>query len=130
MPQTFLFEELDDATRDYLTAVRAAEGSATPGIFAATSSALAGCGCVGGPIIIIATLCLTLTNWINVIYDDPVRVALLQRATHMVSKGLVGTGQRLGHSLEVGVGLLLRFHQPARGTLKAGHQLSGHACVA
>ena len=92
MPQTFLFEELDDATRDYLIAVRAAEGSATPGMFAATSSALAGCGCIAGPIIIIATLCLTLTNWINVIYDDPVRVALA--ADRPVCSSAAGSSSR------------------------------------
>ena len=33
-----------------------------------------------GPIIILVTLLFTLTTWINVIYDDPVRVALLQTA--------------------------------------------------
>ena len=49
-------------------------------MFAPTKSALAGCGCIAGPIIIIATLLFTLTNWIDVIYDDPVRVALLQTA--------------------------------------------------
>src|SRR5262245_60325646 len=76
MAQTFVFEELDEPTRDYLMAVRDAEGESAPGVFAPTSSALAGCGCIAGPIIIIATLLFTLTDWIDVIYDDPVRVAL------------------------------------------------------
>lgn len=80
MSQKFIFEELDDSTHDYLMAVRDAEGSGAPGVFAPTKSSLAGCGCIAGPIIILATLLFTLTSWINVIYDDPVRVALLQTA--------------------------------------------------
>ena len=60
MSTTFNFEELDSATREYLTAVRDSEGRGTPGVFAATSDALPGCGCVLGPIVILATLGLTL----------------------------------------------------------------------
>ena len=33
MSQKFLFEELDEVTRDYLIAVRDAEGSGAPGVF-------------------------------------------------------------------------------------------------
>jgi hypothetical protein len=80
MAQKFVFEELDETTRDYLTAVRDSEGSGAPGVFAPTASSLAGCGCIMGPIIIVVTLLFTLTTWIDVIYDDPVRVALLQTA--------------------------------------------------
>src|SRR5262245_55393515 len=89
MPETFVFEELDETTRDYLMAVRDAEGEGAPGVFTPTSSALAGCGCVAGPIIIIATLLLTLTDWIGVVYDDPVRVALLQTGGLLVGGWLL-----------------------------------------
>lgn len=78
MATTFVFEELDEATRDYLTAVRDAEGLGSPGVFVSTTDSLPGCGCIMGPIIIIVTLLLTLTTWLGVIYDDPVGVALLQ----------------------------------------------------
>lgn len=78
MSTTFVFEELDEGTRDYLTAVRDGEGLGSPGVFVATSDSLPGCGCIAGPIIIILTLLLTLTTWVGVIYDDPVGVALLQ----------------------------------------------------
>jgi hypothetical protein len=80
MPQTFIFEELDETTRNYLTAVRDAGGSGAPGVFSTTASSMAGCGCIAGAVVIVATFLLTLTTWIDVIYDDPVRVALLQTA--------------------------------------------------
>jgi hypothetical protein len=80
MSEKFVFEELDEATHDYLVAVRDGKGAGAPGVFAPSSSSMAGCGCIAGPIIILMTLAFTLTTWINVIYDDPVRVALLQTA--------------------------------------------------
>jgi len=94
MSQTFVFEELDEATRSYLLAVRDAEGAGAPGVFAPVSSSMAGCGCIGGLIIIAVTLALTLTNWINVIYDDPVRVALLQTAGILLGGWLFFAGIR------------------------------------
>jgi hypothetical protein len=94
MSQKYVFEELDDATRDYLTAVRESEGSGAPGVFAPTASSMAGCGCIAGPIIIILTLLFTLTTWINVIYDDPMRVALLQTAGILIGAWLVFAGIR------------------------------------
>jgi hypothetical protein len=94
MSQKFLFEELDEVTRDYLIAVRDAEGSGAPGVFAPTTSTMKGCGCIGGPIIIIATLLFTLTNWIDVIYDDPVRVALLQTGGLLVGGWLLVAAMR------------------------------------
>lgn len=80
MATTFIFEELDDKTRDYLTAVRDNEGAGSPGVFATTSDSLPGCGCIAGPIVIAATLLFTLTTWIDVIYNDPLGVACLQTA--------------------------------------------------
>ena len=94
MSQTFKFEELDDATHDYLAAVRDAQGSGSPGVYAPVKSALAGCGCIAGPIVILATLLFTLTNWIDVIYDDPVRVALLQTAGLVLGGWLLVAGLR------------------------------------
>lgn len=78
MATTFNFEELDAGTRDYLIAVRDAEGLGSPGVFVTTSDSLPGCGCIAGPIVVVVTLLLTLTTWAGVIYDDPVGVALLQ----------------------------------------------------
>jgi hypothetical protein len=98
MSQTFVFEELDEGTRDYLTAVRDAEGAGSPGVFAPTASALAGCGCVAGPVIIGLTLAFTLTTWIDVVYDDPVRVAMLQTAGILVGGWLLFAAFRAGRS--------------------------------
>jgi hypothetical protein len=89
MATTFNFEELDEATHDYLVAVRDSGGRGSPGVFAETKDALPGCGCIAGPIIIIATLVLTLTTAINVVYDDPVRVGLLQTAGLMLGVWLL-----------------------------------------
>ena len=94
MSQTFVFEELDEATRDYLTRVRATKGEGAPGVFAPTGNIMAGCGCILGPIIIALTLALTLTDWIDLIYKDPVKVAFLQTAGLLVGGWLVFAGFR------------------------------------
>lgn len=94
MAQTFKFEELDEATRSYLTSVRSAQGEGAPGVFAPTATSMPGCGCIAGPIMIGLTLALTLTTWVNVIYDDPVRVALLQTAGLVVGCWLALAGIR------------------------------------
>ena len=78
MSTTFTFEELDDATREYLTEVREREGRGTPGVFAPVTASLAGCGCIMGPILIITTLCGTMFT--DIILGDPDGVALLQTA--------------------------------------------------
>jgi hypothetical protein len=80
MAQTFSFEELDSGTHEYLTAVRDSQGEGAPGVFAPTTSAMAGCGCVSGVVVIAATLLLTLTTWIDLILKEPMRVAMLQTA--------------------------------------------------
>src|ERR1700722_336964 len=80
MPETFNFEELDDATKSYLLAVRESTGKGMPGIFSPTTTSLAGCGCLTGTILVPLTLIASLTNWIGVVYDDPIRVAMLQTA--------------------------------------------------
>jgi hypothetical protein len=96
MSTTFNFEELDDATHDYLVAVRDAEGLGSPGVFVATSDSLPGCGCIAGPILIVVTLMLTLTTWLGIIYDDPVGVALLQTGGLLVGGWLLIAGFRGG----------------------------------
>ncbi len=96
MSSTFNFEELDEATHDYLVAVRDGEGRGSPGVFAATKDALPGCGCIAGPIVIVITLALTLTTWAGVIYDDPVGVALLQTAGLLLGGWLLVAGFRGG----------------------------------
>src|SRR3954454_1535487 len=94
MSQKFVFEELDGATREYLLSVRAAEGEGSPGVFAPTSSAMAGCGLIGGPVVIGLTLVLTLTSWVDVVYKDPTRVAFLQTAGLVLGGWLLFAGVR------------------------------------
>ena len=79
MSQTILYEELDDATRKYLGA-RAVKGKRMPGMFAFTANQVPLLCLIGGLIVIPVTLLATLTNWINVVYEDPVTVAFLQCA--------------------------------------------------
>jgi hypothetical protein len=98
MATTFLFEELDEQTRDYLTAVRDSEGAGSPGVFAPTSDSLPGCGCIAGPIVVLVTLLLTLTTWLDLIFVDPVRLAMLQTA------GLVLGGWLLMAKFRAGAG--------------------------
>lgn len=80
MSTTYLFEELDEATREYLLEVRRREGKKSPGVFAPVSHPWPAVGIFLGPCVVAATLLLTLTSWIDVVYDDPKRVALLQTA--------------------------------------------------
>lgn len=94
MSQTFNFEELDQATHDYLVAVRDAEGGGTPGVFVPGSDSLPGCGCIMGPIIIGTTLALTLTDWIDVIQYEPRGVAMLQTAGLLLGGWLLAAGFR------------------------------------
>jgi hypothetical protein len=94
MTQTFIFEELDEATREYLLAVRDSAGEGAPGVFAPTTSTMPGCGCIAGPIILVVTALMTLTTWINLIYDDPVKLAFLQTAGFLIGGWLLFAGIR------------------------------------
>ncbi|MBN9117855.1 MAG: hypothetical protein J0I06_01580 [Planctomycetes bacterium] len=94
MSTTFNFEELDEATHDYLVAVRDAQGLGSPGVFVSTSDSLPGCGCIAGPILVVVTLALTLTTWAGIIYDDPVGVALLQTGGLLLGGWLLVAGFR------------------------------------
>lgn len=94
MSQTFVFEELDSDTREYLLAVRAGQGEGSPGVFAPTNASMAGCGCMAGPVVIGLTLLLTLTTWLDVVYKDPTRVAFLQTAGLVLGGWLVLAGIR------------------------------------
>lgn len=94
MSQTFVFEELDSATRGYLTDVRATGGQGAPGVFALTSDGLAGCGCVSGIIVVVATLVVTLTSMVDVVYKDPGRVALLQTGGLLLGGWLIFAAMR------------------------------------
>ena len=94
MSTTFIFEELDGATREYLTAVRDHEGKGAPGVFAKTKDSLPMVGCIAGPIVIGITLVLTLTTMLDVIYKDPVKVALLQTGGLLVGGWLLVAGFR------------------------------------
>ncbi|VTT99208.1 unnamed protein product [Gemmataceae bacterium] len=94
MSQTFVFEELDSATRDYLTDVRATGGQGAPGVFALTSDSMSGCGCVSGIIVVVATLVVTLTSMVDVVYKDPGRVALLQTGGLLLGGWLIFAATR------------------------------------
>lgn len=95
MSTKFNFDELDSATRGYLIAVRDSEGRGSPGIFAPTSDLLRGIGCLLGPIIIAATLLLTLL--MNaLILNDPIGLAMLQTAGLLVGAWLLTARFRLG----------------------------------
>jgi hypothetical protein len=94
MATTFNFEELDSTTRGYLIAVRDGRGAGSPGLFVETSDALPGCGFIAGPIVVVVTLLCTLTTWLDVIYDDPIRVAMLQTAGLLVGGWLLVAGFR------------------------------------
>jgi hypothetical protein len=94
MSTTFNFEELDGATHEYLVSVRDNEGLGAPGVFVATKDTLPGCGCIAGPIVIALTLMFTLTTWLDIIYDDPVRVAMLQTAGLLIGGWLLVAGFR------------------------------------
>jgi len=94
MSTTFKFEELDEATHDYLVAVRSRGGRGAPGVFVATKDALPGCGLIAGPIVIVGTLLATLTTVFDVVYNDPVRVAVLQTAGLLLGGWLLAAGFR------------------------------------
>src|SRR6185312_14031510 len=80
MPQKFQLSELDRHTREYLLEVRDNQGKKMPGLFAEVANPLPTIGCICGPLVVVFTLIFTLTDAINVIYDDPNRVAFLQTA--------------------------------------------------
>ncbi|QJX00964.1 hypothetical protein [Frigoriglobus tundricola] len=94
MSTTFNFEELDEATHDYLVAVRTRDGRGAPGVFVASKDSLPGCGLIAGPIIIIGTLLATLTTMFDIVYSDPVRVAVLQTAGLLLGGWLLAAGFR------------------------------------
>jgi len=84
MAQTFLFAELDRDTREYLIEVREKKAKRMPGVYAETANPWPIIAVICGPIVIIATLVVTLTDMIDVIYDEPNRVAFLQTAGLML----------------------------------------------
>src|SRR4051794_38517608 len=87
MPTTFVFEELDAATRDYLLAARDRQGKGMPGVFVKGSNALPLLGCILGPIIMFGVLFFT---WVpDQIYTDPNKLAFLQTAGVLVGGWMV-----------------------------------------
>jgi hypothetical protein len=77
---TYLLEELDAPTREYLVAARDRKGEGMPGAFVAVTNPWPVLGCLCGPVVVGLTLLLTLTGVLGVVYDDPDRAALLQTA--------------------------------------------------
>ena len=126
MSQKYVFEELDDATHDYLIAVRDDRGRRLARrVRPDQSSSMAGCGCIAGPIIILVTLLFTLTTWIDVIYDDPARVALLQTAGLLLGGWLLLAAFRSsaakGSRRVAGHWVYVDPLAPVRGVPRAGH---------
>ena len=80
MSSTFILEELDDETRNYLIAARNWRGRGLPGVYAPRKNSWPGVGCLVGLVLVIGTPILTMTNVSDVVYNDPDRVALLQTA--------------------------------------------------
>jgi hypothetical protein len=107
MSQNIIFEELDEATRGYLMAVRDAGGAGAPGFFAVTNTAFPGCSLLSGLFLIPFTLVATLTNWMDVVYGDPIKVAFIQTAGLLLGgwlffayfrmKGSAGSKTTAGH---------------------------------
>lgn len=87
MPTTFVFEELDAATRDYLLAARARQGKGMPGVFVKQSNPLPVLGCILGPILIVFILIFTLIP--TQIYNNPDGLACLQTAGLMLGGWMV-----------------------------------------
>ena len=125
MSQKIVFEELDEATHDYLIAVRETRGRRARACSPRRRSSLAGCGCIAGPIIILVTLLFTLTTWIDVIYDDPVRVALLQTAGLLLGGWLLLAALRSsmakGSRKVAGNWVYVDPLAPVRGVSRTGH---------
>jgi hypothetical protein len=94
MSATYNFEELDAQTREYLTAVRDAEGRGSPGIFASTTDPLPGVGCVVGPLVIIGTLLGTLIPD-RMVLNDPIGLAMLQTAGLLLGAWLITAKLRM-----------------------------------
>lgn len=80
MAATYVFEELDAATRDYLVDVRDRQGRGAPGVFVPVKNSMPLLGVILGPCVVILTLICTLVPSVGVILDDPVRAAMLQTA--------------------------------------------------
>ncbi len=71
----YLLEELDDATTEYLRAVRRDKGERLAGIYVGTDQYGPGCMLIAGPIVMIAALWFASTQ-----LDDPTNVAMLLTA--------------------------------------------------
>lgn len=95
MAKNCLFEELDTSTREYLSIVRDSEGENTPGVFVPLTNNFSIWAWVLGLGIIAFTLMFTLTSWINLIYDDPTRLAMLQTAGLLIGGWFLYTAIRI-----------------------------------
>ncbi|HJZ57668.1 MAG TPA: hypothetical protein VKE74_22060 [Gemmataceae bacterium] len=95
MTTKFVFEELDDATRNYLRTVRDQAGVGAPGLFVPTTHTPSGCLMAGGLFVIVLTLLFTLTDWVDLVYSDPTGLALLQTAGLVIGGWMIAMGIRL-----------------------------------
>lgn len=83
--QTLQFEQLDDASREYLTRVRAINGQGMPGVYVPVTDSLPGFGCFFG----ILVLLLTVVASAVLIDEEPLAVAMLQTAGILLGGWLV-----------------------------------------
>src|SRR5262245_12195001 len=84
MAQKYHLKELDEATQEYLLAVRDAEGDRMPGVFVPGKNYWPVVGVIVGPILIITVLIFTLGS-----LSDPVGTAMLQTAALMLGGWMI-----------------------------------------
>lgn len=84
MTQTFVIEELDDASRSYLRAARDRKGAGVPGVFLPGSNYLPIVALIGGIAVLIGIAWWTLPP-----LDDPLKTAMLQTAGLLLGGWLI-----------------------------------------
>src|SRR5437660_1226918 len=93
MATTFLLQELDDHTRDYLLSIKENEGRGAPGIFVPISNSRPAVSCCFGVLII--GIMMPVTLYSSMILADPGGVALLQTAVLLLGGWLLFYGMRV-----------------------------------
>jgi hypothetical protein len=90
---TFLLQELDDATQDYLLGVKKYEGRGYPGVYVPVSNSLPTVGCCLGVLLI--GIMLPVTLYSDIILGDPTGVALLQTAVLLLGGWMIVAALRV-----------------------------------
>src|SRR5262245_59605679 len=90
MANQYYFEELDDASQEYLQKVREREGEGFAGVFIGSNNWLPLVGLIVGLVVIIATMWFTLPP-----LGDPFKTALLQVAGFLLGGWMIVAAFRL-----------------------------------